>query len=455
METDPANMISMLSLKADPANTISIIFIFVLIALSSFFSSSETALVSCNRIRVRSMVNDDERKLKYLNRVLDNQSKMLAAILIGNNIVNLYASSLTTTVALRMGGNALVGAATGVLTFLILIFGEISPKTAATVKAEELALRVAPIIYFLMVILTPVIFIVNAIAKLFLKLFRIDPDTKQEVITEDELRTIVDVSHEEGVIEKEELEMINNVVDFGDSLAKDVMIPRIDMIFADVNASYEELIEIYRTNMFTRLPVYESTTDNVIGIINMKDLLLYQPGQVFRVRDYLREAYYTYEYKKTSELFIDMRQHSVSMAIVLDEYGATAGLVTLEDLLEEIVGEIRDEYDEDELDSVQKLSDTEYRVEGSVKLDDLNDLLDIQLESEDYDSIGGYIIGLLDDLPEIGETVSENGFTFTVESVDKNRIQWVHLTIPETPSEDDGSDKQEESGSTPSRSRTS
>lgn len=444
METDPANMISMISLQADSTNTISIIAIFVLIALSAFFSSSETALVSCNRIRVRSMVNDDERKLKYLNRVLDNQSKMLAAILIGNNIVNLYASSLTTTVALRMGGNALVGAATGILTFLILVFGEISPKTAATIKAEELALRVAPIIYFLMVVLTPVIFIVNAIAKLFLKLFGIDPNAKQEVITEDELRTIVDVSHEEGVIEKEELEMINNVVDFGDSLAKDVMIPRIDMIFADVNATYEELIEIYRTNMFTRLPVYENTTDNVIGMINMKDLLLYHPGDVFRVQDYLREAYYTYEYKKTSELFIDMRQHSVSMAIVLDEYGATAGLVTLEDLLEEIVGEIRDEYDQDELDSVQKLSDTEYRVEGSVKLDDLNDLLDIQLESEDYDSIGGYIIGLLDDLPEVGETVSENGFTFTVETVDKNRIQWVHLTIPETPAEDEESDKEDE-----------
>lgn len=444
MEADPANMIAAFSLKTDPANTISIIVIFVLIALSAFFSSSETALVSCNRIRVRSIVDDDERKLKYLNRVLDDQGKMLSAILIGNNIVNLYASSLTTTVALRMGGSTLASAATGVLTFLILLFGEISPKTAATVKAEELALRVAPIIYFLMVILTPVIAIVNTIAKLFLAIFHIDPNAKQEAITEDELRTIVDVSHEEGVIEKEELEMINNVVDFGDSLAKDVMIPRIDMIFADINASYEELIEIYRTNMFTRLPVYETTTDNVIGMINMKDLLLYRPGDAFHVRDYLREAYYTYEFKKTSELFIDMRQHSVSMAIVLDEYGATAGLVTLEDLLEEIVGEIRDEYDEDELDSVQKLSDTEYRVDASVKLDDLNDMLNIHLESDDYDSIGGYIIGLLDDLPEVGETVSENGFTFTVETLDKNRIKWVHLTIPEPEEEKEEADRNKE-----------
>lgn len=421
----------------DPSDIPYVISIILLVALSAFFSSSETSLVSCNRIRLRSMVDEDDRRLRHLNQVLDNQSKMLAAILIGNNIVNLTASSLTTTLAIRIGGSYTVGLVTGLLTFLILIFGEISPKTAATVNAEKPALFAAPIIHFLMIALTPVIVVINAIAGLFLRLLGIDPNKKQEVITEDELRTIVDVSHEEGVIEKEELEMINNVVDFGDSLAKDVMIPRIDMIFADVNATYEELIEIYRTNMFTRLPVYEDTTDNVIGLINMKDLLLYQPEQEFHVRDFLREAYYTYEYKKTSELFIDMRQHYVSLAIVLDEYGATAGLVTLEDLLEEIVGEIRDEYDSDELDSVQKLSDTEYLVEGSVKLDDINDLLDIELTSEDYDSIGGYIIGLLDDLPTVGQSVSDNGFTFKVESVDKNRITWVRLWIPEPENPDD------------------
>ena len=349
----------------DPSTlTINIVCIIALIALSAFFSSSETALVSCNRIRIRSLVDENDRRLKYLNLVLDNQSKMLAAILIGNNIVNLYASSLTTTLALKLGGSYTVSLATGILTFLILVFGEISPKTAATIHAEKLALFVAPMIHILMVVLTPVIFIINTIAGVFLRLMGINPDQKQEAITEDELRTFVDVSHEEGVIEKEELKMINNVVDFGDSLAKDVMVPRIDMIFADINATYEELIDIYRTNMFTRLPVYENTTDNVIGMINMKDLLLYRPGEKFHLRDYLREAYYTYEYKKTSELFIDMRQHYVSMAIVLDEYGATAGLVALEDLLEEIVGEIRDEYDADELDSVQKISDTEYLVEG-------------------------------------------------------------------------------------------
>ncbi len=418
-----------------------VVSIFILVALSAFFSSSETALVSCNRIRIRSMVDENDRRLKLLNRVLDNQSKMLAAILIGNNIVNLYASSLTTTLAMKLGGSYTVSLATGLLTFIILVFGEISPKTAATIHAEKLALFVAPVIYFLMIVLTPVIFIINSIAGLFLRLIGINPNQKQETITEEELRTFVDVSHEEGVIEKEEVKMINNVVDFGDSLAKDVMIPRIDTIFADVNATYEELIEIYRTSMFTRLPVYENTTDNVVGMINMKDLLLYRPGDEFRLRDYLREAYYTYEYKKTSELFVDMRQQYVSMAIVLDEYGATAGVVTLEDLLEEIVGEIRDEYDADELDSFRKISDTEYRVEGSVKLDDINDMLDIHLESEDYDSIGGYIIGLIDNLPEVGQTVSDGVFTFQVESLERNRIKWVRLWIPEPAHEEtDGGD---------------
>lgn len=418
-----------------------VVSIFILVALSAFFSSSETALVSCNRIRIRSMVDENDRRLGFLNRVLDNQSKMLAAILIGNNIVNLYASSLTTTLAMKLGGSYTVSLATGLLTFVILVFGEISPKTAATIHAEKLALFVAPVIYFLMIVLTPVIFIINSIAGLFLRLIGINPNQKQETITEEELRTFVDVSHEEGVIEKEEVKMINNVVDFGDSLAKDVMIPRIDTIFADVNATYEELIEIYRTSMFTRLPVYENTTDNVVGMINMKDLLLYRPGDAFRLRDYLREAYYTYEYKKTSELFVDMRQQYVSMAIVLDEYGATAGVVTLEDLLEEIVGEIRDEYDADELDSFRKISDTEYRVEGSVKLDDLNDMLDIRLESEDYDSIGGYIIGLIDNLPEVGQTVSDGVFTFQVESLERNRIKWVRLWIPEPAREEtDGAD---------------
>ena len=380
-------------------------------------------------------MEEGNKRAVTLEKVVHNKSKMLSAILIGNNVVNLSSSSLITTFVIRKLGNAYVGAATGILTLLILIFGEISPKTMATLKAEAMALRFAGIISVLMKILTPVIFIVNLLARGFLRLMHVDPDAKTETITENELRTIVDVSHEEGVIESEERKMINNVVDFGDAQARDIMVPRINMVFASEDATYDELLEIYRECMFTRIPVYRDTTDNVIGIINMKDLLFYRKETPFQVQNYLREAYFTYEFKKTSELFMEMRQNSVSIAIVLDEYGATAGLVTLEDLLEEIVGEIRDEYDEDELQSLQKIGDLEYRVEGSMKLDDINEALELTLSSEDYDSVGGLIIGELDHLPEAGESVVTQGIRFVVEAMDKNRIEWVRMYLPE-PGED-------------------
>lgn len=415
----------------DPSDVIQTVSLIVLLFLSAFFSSAETALLSISNVRIRTLVEEGNKKAVTLEKVVENKGKMLSAILIGNNVVNLSASSLITTLAIKKFGNAYVGAATGIITLLILIFGEIAPKTMATLKAEKVALKFAGIISILMKILTPVIFVVNLLANGFLRLIGVDPNAKTETITENELRTIVDVSHEEGVIESEERWMINNVVDFGDAQAKDIMVPRIDMVFASEDASYDELLEIFRENMFTRIPIYRDTTDNVIGIINMKDLLFYKAGTSFKIQDFLREAYFTYEFKKTSELFMEMRQNSVSLAIVLDEYGATAGLVTLEDLLEEIVGEIRDEYDEDELKSLQKINDLEYRVEGAMKLDDINEALGLSLSSEDYDSVGGLIIGGLDHVPTAGESITENGIHFVVETMDKNRIEWIKMYLPE------------------------
>lgn len=414
----------------DPSDVIQLLSLILLLCLSAFFSSSETALLSISQMRIRTLVDEGNKRAMTLERVVSNKSKMLSAILIGNNVVNLSASSLITSLVINHFGNAYVGIATGIITLLILIFGEISPKTMATLQAEKVALKVAGIISVLMKILTPVIFIINLLAGGVLRLMGVDPNAKTDTITESELRTIVDVSHEEGVIESEERRMINNVVDFGDTQAKDVMVPRIDMVFVEENTTYDELMEVYRENMFTRIPVYRDTTDNVIGIINMKDLLFYEKSTDFRLKNYLREAYFTYEFKKTSELFMEMRQNSVSLAIVLDEYGATAGLITLEDLLEELVGEIRDEYDADELKSFQKLSDREYRVEGSMKLDDINDALELSLSSEDYDSVGGLIIGALDHVPVAGEGVTVDNIRFIVEKMDKNRIEWVRMTLP-------------------------
>ena len=426
----------------DSGDVTQLIILIILLMLSAFFSSAETALTTVNRIRIRSLADDGSKRAKTVLKITDNSGKMLSAILIGNNIVNVAAASITRSLAYSLGGSA-VAIANAVITIAILLFGEITPKTTATIHAEKLALIYAPIISIFMKIMTPVIFIINGLSNAVLLLLRIDPNAKNQTMTENELRTIVDVSHEDGVIESDEKEMIYNVFDLGDAKAKDVMVPRVHVTFADVNTTYEELIEIFREDKFTRLPIFEDSTDNVIGTINMKDLLLFDNTKEFHIRDILREAYFTYEYKNISELLVEMREASFNIAIVLDEYGDTAGLITLEDILEEIVGEIHDEYDENEEDFIKEIGEREYMIEGSTNLDDLNDRLDLQLESEDYDSLGGFIIEHLDRLPEEGDSITtEDGLRLVVESLDKNRIESVHAYLPEpsVETEDDDSD---------------
>lgn len=411
----------------DPSVAIRFTVLLFLLFLSAFFSCSETALTTVNRIRIRTMIEEGNKKAVTLGKVIENSGKMLGAILIGNNIANISSSSIATVLAIDLFGSTGAGIATGAITLLVLIFGEITPKTLATLHAETISLHVAGIIYALMVILTPVIYIVNKLALGVLKLMRVNPDGKAVTITETELRTIVEVGHEEGIIESEEHRIINNVFDFGDTRAKDVMVPRIDMTSVSVDSTYQELLDIFQEYQYTRLPVYETTTDNVIGIINIKDILLYKKDSEFYIKDYLREAYYTYESKRLSELMLEMRKTAVNIVIVLDEYGAAAGLITLEDLLEEIVGEIRDEYDEDEEESFKSLSDNEYEADGQIKLNDLNDLLESNFSSEDYDSLGGYIMENLDRLPEEGDSLTAEGYVFRVKSLDKNRIERVHI----------------------------
>lgn len=415
----------------DSSVVIQIIVLIILLGLSAFFSSAETCLVTINKIRIRTLIEEGNKRALTLLKVTEDSGKMLSAILIGNNIVNLSASSISTMIAYNFGGSA-IAVATGIITLLILLFGEITPKTAATIHSEKLALIYAPIILFLMKIATPVIFVVNSLSKCVMFILRIDTSARNDAMTENELRTIVDVSHEDGIIESEEKEMIYNVFDLGDAKAKDVMVPRVHMTFADVNSSYEELIEIFREDKFTRLPIFEETTDNVIGTINMKDLLLYDNKKDFHVKDILREAYFTYEYKNISELLVEMRDASFNIAIVLDEYGETAGLITLEDILEEIVGEIHDEYDENEEEFIKEINKQEYIIEGSMNLDDLNDQLELEFSSEDYDSLGGFIIEHLDRLPEVNdEIMTADGIRLVVEKLDKNRVEKVHLYLPE------------------------
>ena len=417
----------------DPSDTYQIIILLILLALSAFFSSNETALMSVNKIRLRSLADEGNKRAAMALDILENQTpKLLSAILIGNNIVNISASSLATTLAYSFGGY-MVSIVTVILTVLILIFGEITPKNYATINSEKITLRYIPVFKFLMTIMTPVIFIINLFSRGVMRLMRVDPDADSKAMTEEELRTIVDVSHEDGVIESDEKEMIYNVFDLGDATAKDIMVPRVHVTFADVESTYDELIEIFREDKFTRLPVYKDSQNNIVGIINMKDLLLYDKNEEFVIDRFLRKPHFTYETKSISDLLVEMKDSTFNIAIVLDEYGDMAGLITLEDILEEIVGEIHDEYDEKEDELVQKISDREYIIEGSMHLDDVNDHLNTELDSEDYDSLGGFIIEHLDRLPVAGdEVITEEGIRLIVEKLDKNRIEKVHVYLPET-----------------------
>lgn len=427
-----------------PSETGQLITVIILLCLSAFFSSSETALTTVNQIRMRTLADNGDKRAARVLRVTGNPGKMLSAILIGNNIVNLSASSISTSLAIHLFGNTGAGIATGILTFLILIFGEVTPKTMATIKADSMSLTAAAPIGFLMKILTPVIFIINKLSLGLMFLLHVNIKDAQKKMTEEELRTIVDVSQENGVIEHEERDMIHNLFDFGDAEAKEIMVPRIDMTFVQADATYQEVLDIFRQDMFTRLPVYEDSTDNVIGIINMKDFLLQNDTPEFSVRNLLREPYFTYEHKNTADLFLEMRKSSISLAIVLDEYGVTAGLITLEDLLEEIVGEIRDEYDADEEDDITRISDREFYVLGSANLDDVSEALSLHFTSDDYDTIGGYCLGLLDHLPEKNEIIlTDNNILIRIDRMEKNRIERIYIRLPE-PLEETGSEPKSE-----------
>lgn len=384
--------------------------------------------MTSNKLRMRNLAENGNKRAAKVLKVTENTDKMLSAILIGNNIVNLTASSISTALTLKIFGSKLVGIATGILTFLILVFGEITPKNVASKNAEKMALAYIGVISFLVTLLTPVIFIVNTVAKFVISIFNKNGDDNNAV-TEEELRAMVEYSHEEGVIENEEKKMIVNVVDFGDTVAGDIMVPRVDMVMVDEKSSYEEILQVFREERYTRIPVYEETPDNVIGILNVKDFLLIEDKENFVMKELLREPLYTYEYKKTSALMMDMRKTGANIVIVLDEYGITAGLITLEDMLEEIVGEIRDEFDADEDEGITKVSDLEYLIDGSTNLDDINDRIGLSLSSEEYESIGGLIMEKLGRLPVEGEIINFDNIVLTVKKMDHARIEKVCLKL--------------------------
>ena len=390
-----------------PSDIALLCILFVLLLFSAFFSSAETALTTFNKVRLRMLVDDGNKKAIVLDKVLSNSRKMLSTVLIGNNIVNIAASSLTTVLAQHIFDvNIVVSVCVGVLTLVIIIFGEIIPKTVATLHAESIALSYAKPIKFFMFILTPVIFVLNLFSSFLLKIFRVNVNLNSAAITEDELRTIVGVSQEEGIIEDDEYDMINNVFDFGDTCAKDIMITKVDITMVPIDVSYDELLSVIKSDKFTRIPVYKDDTDNIVGIINIKDMLINEVNRVnFDVNKLMREPYYTHEKEELNDLLIEMRNNEPGMCIVLDEYGQAEGLITLEDIVEEIIGDIHDEFDQAEELAVRQIGEHEYIVEGSINLDDFNDELGTNIDSEDYESLGGLIIEHLDRLPNKGDSV--------------------------------------------------
>ncbi|MCM1253204.1 MAG: hemolysin family protein [Clostridium sp.] len=428
----------------DTTGVIQLISLLILVLLSAFFSSAETAFTTVNQVRLRTLAQEGSKRASRVLSILEQYSKMLSTILIGNNIVNISASSVITTFTIRVLGSRMVGIMTGVLTLIILLFGEIVPKTWAMCNAETISLLYSGIIRSLMNILTPVIFIVDKLSLGILRLLHIDANGKNNSISENELKTYVDVSHEGGAIESEEREMIYNVFDFGDAVAKDIMVPRIHMTSLPLTSTYKEVLSTFRASMFTRIPIYEDDPDNIIGIINIKDFILVKDTEKFQLKKILRNAYYTYEYKKIADLMMEMREKSHNITFVLSEYGATVGMITMEDLIEEIVGEIRDEYDEDEEELIVETEPGTFLVEAGMKLDDINDALETDLSSEDFDSIGGLMIEQLERLPEDKECITlENGIFMQAQGIAKNRILKVLITLPPKESEEGAETEQE------------
>jgi gliding motility-associated protein GldE len=397
----------------------------ILLVLSGFFSGSETALLSLNKLRLRKLVDEGHKNATVLEALLKHPNKMLAAILVGNNLVNVAIAAIMTSLAIDLFGSTGVGVATGIATLLILVFGEIFPKSFATKNAERLSLWVARPIQITVILFSPIVKVFSIFTDIILKMT--GGEKRYPFVSEEELKLLMDLGAEEGVIEEEEKEMIRGVFEFGDTMVREIMTQRTDMNRVDVNKSFSEVIEFVIETGHSRIPVYDKTIDNIIGILYAKDLLQAKADKKkFDLKKSVRPAYFVPETKNLDDLFREMRTKKVQIAIVLDEYGGTAGLVTLEDLLEEIVGEIADEYDVDE-HPVQIIDENTIVVDAKMPIDEVSDLLKIKLEKDGQESIGGLVFSLFDRIPKENDTITAEGLIFTVDEMIGKRILKVKI----------------------------
>ncbi|MFQ6860192.1 MAG: HlyC/CorC family transporter [Beduini sp.] len=412
----------------DPEQSMQIVIFIVCLVLSAFFSASESALLSVNKIRMRTLAEDGDKRAKTVEKLLSNTNALLSTILVGNNLVNILATSLTTSIAIAIFGNSGIGIATAVVTILILIFSEITPKSLSTKYADPFSLRIGKIITWLIVLFKPVVIILNFISGMIIKLFGGNIE-EAPAITEEDLKTFVTVGHEAGVLETEEKEMIHNVFEFGDTEIREIMTPRINVISVAEDVTYDELIETYKKEQFSRILVHSQSFDEILGVLNMKDLLFIDfDKEDFSIKDYMREAYMVYEFNHISDVFAAMRKERVSLAVVLDEYGVMSGLVTFEDIVEEIVGNIDDEYDEEE-ELIKQIDDKSYYVDGAMSFNEINDEIGTHFESEEFESIGGMVLGACNGAPELHHQLVIDDVLIEVEKIHKNRISLLKLTI--------------------------
>lgn len=403
----------------------------VLLFFSGFFSASETALMSLSKIKVRHMVDEKVKGAQLVGTLLENPSKLLGAILVGNNVVNIGASALATSLAIDIYGNRGVGIATGIMTLLVLIFGEITPKSLAAADAEKVSIKVSRVIYLITKILAPIVAILTFTTSIVIRIFGGKVDSDQPLITEEELKTMVDVGHEEGVLEIEERKMIHNVFRFGDSLVKEVMVPRLEIAAVDISTSYEDIVEMFYKEQYTRILVFDKSIDNIVGFLHIKDVFyLNKKSEKFDINENLRKTFYTFENKRIAELFEEMRKERYQLAVVVDEYGGTAGVVTIQDLVEEIFGNFRDEYGVYS-DEIQNIGEGNYIIDGLTRISQVNEVLGTNIENQQYETIGGYITGVFGHFPQEGETVVINNLKFTILDVTNTRIKRLKLKIEE------------------------
>lgn len=404
-----------------------------LIILSGLFSASETALMalSKSKLKLRKLKEDDVKGADELINITSDANKLLSTILIGNNIVNIGASSIATSLFMDIFGASGVPVATAIMTILVLVFGEITPKSIASHNPDEVSLFVLKMIRFSIFIFKPLVFLLDKIRDLIFKLFNIESNSDTDAITEETLKTLVEVSHEEGLIAEEKKDIIHNVFEFGDMKAKEAMVNRMNIVGIDKDSSYEEIIKLFKEEKFTRIPVYDETIDSIIGIINVKDIVFLSKEEIehFEITKYTRDAFFTYEYKKVSVLLEEMKAQKIQMAIVVDEYGGTSGLLTIENLIEEIVGDIDDEFDNDDEADIIKLKDNEFLVKGSSYIYDVNSETGLNLESTNFDSIAGYIIDYLKGFPENNQSILIDNVEYIIEDVDKNKINKIKIII--------------------------